>query len=303
MDSDKQKNAGRQIKSVTNLAIATNLALFVIKMLVGFLSGSIALIADGIHSISDMATDFAVLLGYYFGSKEPDQEHPYGHGRIETFSTMFIAVVLVVVGGLIIWKASMEIAKAHSAQEYARRMWGAVFWVALLSVVVKEALYRVSKKVAVKTNSSALYANAWHHRTDALSSIAVVIGFVAMRWGYMHGDHIAAIVVGLLIILVGVKIMGDCLRELTEGAVDEGTIEHIKSIINSNSSIRQWHKLRSRTVGREVFLDLHILVDPDLNIAGAHEIAEGLERALHEQMTRPVNITVHIEPDVPALRK
>ena len=303
MDSDKQKIAGRQIKSVTNLAIATNLALFVIKMLVGFLSGSIALIADGIHSLSDMVTDFAVLLGFYFGSKEPDQEHPYGHGRIETFSTMFIAVVLVAVGGLIIWKASMEIAKAHSAQEYARQMWGAVFWVALLSVVVKEALYRVSKKVAVKTNSSALYANAWHHRTDALSSIAVVIGFAAMRWGYMHGDHVAAIVVGLLIILVGVKIIGDCLRELTESAVDEGTIEHIKSIINSNSSIRQWHKLRSRTVGREVFLDLHILVDPSLSIAAAHEIAESLESALHEQITRPVNITVHIEPDIPALRK
>ncbi len=303
MDNAKQKIAGRQIKSVTNLAIAANLALFVIKVLVGLLSGSIALIADGIHSLSDMATDFAVLLGYYFGSKEPDQEHPYGHGRAETFSTMFIAVVLVVVGGFIIWKASMAIAKVHSAQEHARRMWGAVFWVALLSVVVKEALYKVSKKVAVKTNSSALYANAWHHRTDALSSIAVVIGFAAMRWGYMHGDHVAAIVVGLLIILVGVKIIGDCLRELTEGAVDEGTIKHIKSIINSNSSIRQWHKLRSRTVGREVFLDLHILVDPDLSIAGAHEIAESLERALHEQITRPVNVTVHIEPDVPALRK
>jgi len=303
MDSDKQKIAGRQIKSVTNLAIATNLALFVIKVLVGFLSGSIALIADGIHSLSDMVTDFAVLLGYHFGSKEPDQEHPYGHGRIETFSTMFIAVVLVVVGGFIIWKASMEVAKAHSAQEYARQMWGAVFWVALLSVVVKEALYRVSKKVAVKTNSSALYANAWHHRTDALSSIAVVIGFAAMRWGYMHGDHVAAIVVGLLIVLVGVKIIGGCLHELTESAVDEGTIEHIKSIINSNSSIRQWHRLRSRTVGREVFLDLHILVAPGLSIAAAHEIAESLEKTLHEQISRPVNITVHIEPDIPALRK
>ena len=303
MDSDKQKIAGRQIKSVTNLAIATNLALFVIKVLVGFLSGSIALIADGIHSLSDMVTDFAVLLGYHFGSKEPDQEHPYGHGRIETFSTMFIAVVLVVVGGFIIWKASMEIAKVHSAQEYARQMWGAVFWVALLSVVVKEALYRVSKKVAVKTNSSALYANAWHHRTDALSSIAVVIGFAAMRWGYMHGDHVAAIVVGLLIVLVGVKIIGDCLRELTESAVDEGTIEHIKHIVNANEQIRQWHKLRSRTVGREVFLDLHILVAPGLSIAAAHEIAESLERALQEQITRPVNVTVHVEPDVPALRK
>ncbi len=304
MNDAKQKIARRQIKSVTKIAIITNITLFVIKMSVGFFSGSMALIADGIHSLSDVTTDLAVLIGVYFGAKEPDRKHPYGHGRVETFSAMFIAVVLAVVGGGIIWKASLSISKAHSAQEHIRQMGWVVFWAALLSVVVKELLYRISKKVAVKTNSTSLYANAWHHRTDALSSIAVVIGFVTMRWwGYVYGDQVAAIVVGLLIILVGVKIIGDCLRELTEGAVDQGTIKHIKHIINVNSSIRHWHKLRTRTVGREVFLDLHILVDPDLNVAAAHEIAESLESALHEQITRPVNITVHIEPNVPALRK
>ncbi len=298
MDSAKQKIAGRQIKSVTNLAIATNLALFVIKVFVGFLSGSIALIADGIHSISDMVTDLAVLLGFYFGSKEPDQEHPYGHGRIETFSAGLIALLLVFVGLAMIYCAAIAIAKEKVAD-----LGIAVLIVALISVVTKELLFRRTKRVAVESHSPALYANAWHHRSDALSSIAVVIGFVSMRWGYAHGDQVAAIAIGLMIILVGAKIIGGCLHELTESAVDEGTIEHIKSIINSNSSIRQWHRLRSRTVGREVFLDLHILVDPDLNIAGAHEIAESLESALHEQITRPVNITVHIEPDVPALRK
>ena len=298
MDNHKQKIAGRQIKSVTNLAIATNFALFVIKVLVGFLSGSIALIADGIHSISDMVTDFAVLLGYYFGSKEPDQEHPYGHGRIETFSAGFIALILVFVGSAMIYYAAIAIAREKVAGPGI-----AVLIVALISVVTKELLFRRTKRVAVESHSTALYANAWHHRSDALSSIAVVIGFVSVRWGYAHGDQVAAIAIGLMIILVAVKIIGGCLHELTESAVDEGTIEHIKSIINSNSSIRQWHRLRSRTVGREVFLDLHILVDPGLNVAGAHEIAEGLEEALHEQITRPVNITVHIEPDVPALRK
>jgi len=298
MDSDKQKIAGRQIKSVTNLAIATNLALFVIKVLVGFLSGSIALIADGIHSISDMVTDFAVLLGFHFGSKEPDQEHPYGHGRIETFSAGFIALLLVFVGSAMIYYAAVAMAKDKVVEPAI-----SILIVALISVVTKELLFRRTKRVAVESHSTALYANAWHHRSDALSSIAVVIGFVSVRWGYAHGDQIAAIAIGLMIILVGVKIIGGCLHELTESAVDEGTIENIKSIINSNSSIRQWHKLRSRTVGREVFLDLHILVDPDLNIAGAHEIAESLEKALHEQITRPVNVTVHIEPDVPALRK
>ncbi len=298
MDNSKQKIAGRQIKSVTNLAIATNLALFVIKVLVGFLSGSIALIADGIHSISDMVTDFAVLLGYHFGSKEPDQEHPYGHGRIETFSAGFIALVLVFIGLVMIHQAAIAIAREKVAEPGI-----AVLIVALISVVTKELLFRRTKRVAVESHSTALYANAWHHRSDALSSIAVVIGFASVRWGYAHGDHVAAIAVGLMIILVGVKIIGGCLHELTESAVDEGTIEHIKHIVNANHRIRQWHKLRSRTVGREVFLDLHILVAPGLNIAAAHEIAESLEKSLHEQISQPVNITVHIEPDVPALRK
>jgi divalent metal cation (Fe/Co/Zn/Cd) transporter len=133
--------------------------------------------------------------------------------------------------------------------------------------------------------------------------VAVVVGFISLKFGFDYGDQIAAVAVGLMIILVAVRVISDCLRELTEGAVDSGTIEHIENVINANASIRQWHKLRSRTVGREVFLDLHILVDPDLTIAAAHEIAESLESTLHEQITRPVNITVHIEPDIPALRK
>ena len=298
MDEHEQKNADRQIKSVTNLGIATNIALFVIKLIVGFLSGSIALIADGIHSLSDMTTDVAVLIGVYLGSKQPDRSHPYGHGRAETFSAGFITVVLFFVGSVMIYYAAVDIAKGNVTTPHT-----AVLIVAIVSIVAKELLYRATKRVAVKTHSSALYANAWHHRSDALSSVAVVVGFISLKFGFDYGDQIAAVAVGLMVILVAVRIISDCLRELTEGAVDSGTIEHIENVINADSSIRQWHKLRSRTVGREVFLDLHILVDPDLTIAAAHEIAESLESTLHEQISRPVNITVHIEPDIPALRK
>ena len=130
-----------------------------------------------------------------------------------------------------------------------------------------------------------------------------VMGFISLELGFGHGDQIAAVAVGLMIIFVGVHIIGDCLRELTESAIDTETIEHIKQIINSDSSIRQWHKLRTRMVGREVFLDLHILVNPELNIAVAHEISESLENTLDKEISRPVNITVHIEPDIPELRK
>jgi len=298
MTDDKQKIAGKQIKSVTYLGMAVNIALAAVKIAIGLLAASLALVADGIHSVSDVATDAAVLLGVRLGSKEPDQSHPYGHGRAETFSAGLVALVLIVVGGTMIYYATMAIA----GDEVTTPRLG-VLVAAAVSIAAKEWLYRVTQKVAIKSHSPALYANAWHHRSDALSSVAVAIGFISLKFGFGHGDQVAAIAVGLMIVWVGVRVVGDSLRELTEGAVDSETIEHIKNVINADSSIRQWHKLRTRTVGREVFLDLHILVDPDLNITAAHEIAERLENTLDEQIARPINITVHIEPDISALRK
>ena len=298
MRNNKQQIAGKQIKSVTNFSIATNTALFALKLFIGFSSGSIALIADGIHSLSDMTTDVVVLLGVRLSSKEPDQSHPYGHGRAETFSAGFIGLFLVFIGSAMIYYAALDIAKGSITDFHID-----VLIVAVVSIVVKELLYKLTERVAIKSHSPALYANAWHHRSDALSSVAVVIGFISLKAGFNYGDQVAAVAVGLMIILVGVRVAGDCLRELTEGAVDQGTIKHIENIINTNKQIRQWHKLRTRTVGREVFLDLHIVVDPDLNITTAHEISKNLESTLHEQITRPVNITVHIEPDTPKLRK
>jgi len=298
MHNHKIENANKQIRSVTNLGIAGNIVLSIVKVTVGLLAGSIALVADGIHSLSDMLTDIAVLLGVYFGSKQPDETHPYGHGRIETLAAVFIGIALVGVGAAMIYRAAVDIA----AGKFLRPGF-VVLFVALISIIVKEWLYRVTKGVAIKSHSSALYANAWHHRSDALSSIAVVIGFLSLQFGFKYGDQMAAVAVGLMIILVAARVLGDCLREFTKSAIDPQTIGHIKHIVDANKQIRQWHKLRTRTVGREIFLDLHILVAPDLNVAAAHEIAESLENTLEEEITRPVNLTVHIEPDIPALRK
>jgi len=290
--------ANKQIRNVTNLGILTNLVLSVLKVTVGLAGGSMALVADGAHSVSDMATDLAVLVGVHFGSKEPDREHQYGHGRTETFSAMFIAVILLVVGGVMIRHAAISIARGDVTSPVL-----AVLIVAIISVIAKELIYRVTRNIAVKSHSPALYANAWHHRSDALSSIAVVIGFFSLKFGFAYGDQIATVAVGLMIILVAVRITADCLRELTEGAVDSETAGRISEIIASEKRIHQWHKLRTRTIGREIFLDLHILVDPDLTMTAAHEISESLENTLHSQIPRPVNITVHIEPDIPVLRK
>ena len=297
MNNDKQEIAGKQIKSVTNLAIVINVALFAVKVSVGLVSGSVALVADGVHSISDTTTDFVVLLGHYFGSKEPDPQHPYGHGRFETFSAGFIAVFLVFVGSGMIYFAAIAIAKANISNPGP-----VVLIVAVIAVAAKELLFRLTRRAAVRTHSTALYANAWHQRSDAISSVAVIVGFVSLKFGFVYGDQIAAVAVGLMIILIGVRLIVDCLSELTESAIDEDTVERIKHIINTNHQIHQWHKLRTRTVGRELFLDVHILVDPNLSVAAAHEISESLEKTLDEQLIRPVNITVHIEPDIPAMR-
>jgi cation diffusion facilitator family transporter len=303
MPDSKIKTDNAQIRSVTYLGLYVNVILAVIKIVVGVLACSVALVADGIHSISDMATDAAVLLGTYYGSKKPDSKHPYGHGRIETFAAAVISFVLIVVGGLMIQQASLRIAVTNNIESEMPVIGQAVLWVAIASVFSKEFIYRITRKVAIKTDSSALYANAWHHRSDALSSIAVVVGFIAMRYGYLNGDNIAAIAVGLMIILVGVKVFTKCLEELSERAVDSKTIEQIEQVIAAESRIKSWHKLRSRSVGREIFFDLHILVDPALNVADAHGIAEALERSMHRKISRPINVMIHVEPDYPAMRK
>ncbi len=299
MPSDsKHEVAARQIRAVTYLGVVVNIVLTVVKLIIGVAVSSLAMIADAIHSLSDLATDVAVIVGSYWGAKKPDPSHPYGHGRIETFCAIFVAMVLMAVGGFMIYQATLSIARNETTAAH----WGILLG-ASLSIVAKEWLYQVTKRVARRLHSPAVYANAWHHRSDAFSSVAVLIGYVAMVLGFEHGDQVAAIAVGLMIVFVGVKVVADSLMELTEGPVDPETVEHVKSVMNADSAIRQWHRLRTRTVGREVFLDVHILVDPQLNIAAAHEVSERLEKALDEQISRPVNITVHIEPDLPSFRK
>jgi cation diffusion facilitator family transporter len=298
MTDSKQEVANKQIRNVTKLAIAINIALCAVKVIVGLLAGSMSLVSDGIHSLSDMTTDLMILLGVRLGSKRPDQKHPYGHGRLETLATAAIAVALLLVGMGTIYYAVADIARNHIRTPHLP-----VLMVAILAIIAKESVSRVTRRVAIKTHSAALYANAWEQRSDAFSSLAVIIGYVAMKFGFHHGDQIATIVVGTMIALVGIKVIGGCIDELTESAVDSETIEHIKSVINADGQIHQWHNLRSRLVGRQIFLDLHILVAPDLNITAAHQIAQNLEDAISNQISRPVNITVHIEPDLPAMRK
>jgi cation diffusion facilitator family transporter len=203
-----------------------------------------------------------------------------------------------------IYKAAISISRMNASSDHQVQIGAGVIWTACLAVVAKEWLYRITRRVAMETHSTMVYANAWEHRSDVLSSIAVIFGAISVRyWNYPHGDQMAAIIVGIMILLVAIKILGDCFHELSERTVDSETLQQIQVLITKHPGVQQWHRLRTRMVGREVFLDVHILVDAALNIKDAHAIAESLETVLIENILRPVNVMVHIEPDLPELRK
>lgn len=292
--SKQQKNneAFEQIIKVTWLGIIINVTLVIAKIITGLIVSSMAMVADGFHSLSDLVTDFAIILGVKISKKEPDEDHPYGHSWAENFITVLTAVPLAGAGGYMVLKA------IHSIAEHKITNIGyPVLTVAIIAIILKEYSFAVTKKVAIKLSSSMLYANAWDHRSDALSSLAVAIGAVSSMLGLSYADQIATIVVGLMVVWVAAKILADSIGQFTARAVDEKTRQQIKQIISSQPQIRNWHKLRTRVVGRELFMDLHILVDPTLSITAAHDIAEALEDEMHRQISQPVNIVIHIEPN------
>ena len=290
----QQKNAEafNQIVKVTWLGIIINVTLVIVKIITGLLVSSMAMIADGFHSLSDLVTDFAIIFGVHISKKEPDEDHPYGHSWAENFITVFTAIPLAAAGGYMILKAVTSI-----AEHKITKIGYPVLTVAVIAIILKEYSFVITKRVAIRLSSSMLYANAWDHRSDALSSLAVAIGAVASIFGLDYADQIATIIVGLMIIFVAVKILLDATSQFTARAVDEKTNKQIKQIIASQPQIRNWHKLRTRTVGRELFMDLHILVDPKLTLTEAHEISEMLENEMHRQIPQPVNIVIHIEPN------
>lgn len=303
MDKSKQVLSNSKIRWVTYLGVWVNLGLTLFKIVVGCLTGSLALVADGVHSFSDFATDIILLLGIHWGSKKPDACHPFGHGRAETFVAAIMGIGLMLVGCGMIYKAAVTIKQMNTAGDHALYIGAGVIWTAILAIIAKEWLYHITKRVAMETHSSMVYANAWEHRSDVISSIAVLVGAVSVRfWHYPHGDQVAAVVVGIMILLVAVKILGDCIGEFSERSVDQQTIKQIETILSGQPQITHWHKLRTRSVGREIFLDVHILVDPQLRITEAHAVSEKLENALQTLLSRPVNVMVHIEPDLPELR-
>ena len=291
----KRRDPGDRI---TLIGLVGNVLLLGLKLLFGFISGSAGLIADGIHSGSDMATDLAVLGGMHLGRRKADDDHPYGHGRFETLAGGIVAGILILVGAFIAWEA---VAALRGGVINFPGI--PVLIIAAISIVVKEWLYRRTIKVARNVNSAALHANAWHHRSDALSSIAVLAGGIGGLAGWGQADHFAGLIVGLMVIVAGGRTLFVVLHEITEGGLAHDELSKIEAAIEAVDGTCEWHDLRTRRVGRETFIDLHVLVDPELSIVDAHRISTEIEGTLRSACNRPANVTVHVEPDLEEQRR
>ncbi len=284
---------------ITVISIILNVLLGIFKIIVGVLGKSGALIADGIHSFSDFVSDIIVLIGIKIGEKPVDEGHNYGHGKFETFSTVILGTILLIAGIMIFWKASLRIYAFYQG-EMLVQPGSLTLAVAALSILVKELLYRYTKYVGEKTGKQSLIANAWHHRSDALSSIAAFIGIggaIMLGDAWRVLDPAAAVVVSYFIIKVAGMIMLQSLNELLEASLDSDERKTIIDIVKRVKGAKNPHNLRTRKVGNAVAIELHLWVDPSLNVVDAHDISTDVERALKEHYGRNTFISVHIEPE------
>lgn len=282
----------KKIRSVTLWGALLNVVLMILKIISGLLIRSSALIADGVHSLSDLATDLLILLGARLSSRPPDETHPYGHRKFDTIASQLIAFILIVVGFGLVFSAWTAISRKDV--NYPGFLMLAV---AAISVVSKEIIFHATRKISRMTHSAALYANAWHHRSDSFSSMAVLIGGAASLLGWGYADYMATIIVGIMIMGVAGKIFYDNLIELTEHSADKKSIQSIERILTRAEDISGWHALRTRSVGGELFLDCHVIVDSKLTVLESHKIIERIEEQIQSELSKPTNILIHIDPE------
>ena len=276
---------------ITLLGSAVNAGLAALKLGLGFLGGSTALVADGVHSLSDLATDLVVLGGIRLASRPADRSHAFGHGKFETLAGVLVALALIGAGAWLIREAAAGLAHPQGAPRS-----GLVMAVAGVSILAKEALYRATTRTALRLHSTALQANAWHHRSDALSSVAVLLGGATTALGYPIGDKVAAIAVGVMVLMAAASILRRAFHELLEGALSEEEKLAISQAIESVEGVQGWHRLRTRRLGRQALVDVHIQVDPNLSVRRAHKIATQVEQAVSRSLDGLASVVVHVEP-------
>lgn len=280
-------------KRVAVLGAWFNAALGLIKILVGYIAHSTALIADGVHSLSDLITDALVVIAAKFGGHQPDEDHPYGHGRIETIGTIVIAIIIALVGFGIVYEALYDLIIVENV---ARPEFMAII-IAAIALIVKEWLYRYTLSIAKKIDSNLLRANAWHHRSDVFTSGVVLVGIVGAWLGFTSLDSIAALFIGALIIKIGGQMAWQSGQELVDTGVDEETLALIKQEILTVPGVISIHQLRTRLLAGMIFVDAHVLVDSRISVSEGHYISEQVHLKLIHHFKKIRDVTVHVDPE------
>jgi cation diffusion facilitator family transporter len=286
---DKQKII--RSKSITIKGLILNILLSAFKLIAGFIGMSQAMIADGVHSLSDVATDVIVFLGLVFGRKPKDKTHPYGHGKFETIASASVGLALLGMAFKIGYNA------IQSLLLKAIREPGLIALVAaVVSIITKEWLYRYTVSFGKKIDSQAMIANAWHHRSDALSSIAVLSGIAAARAGFPIFDPLAAILVCLFILKVSFDIIKLSFMELVETSIDTETIKKIKKIARAQREVISVHGIKARRVGSKITCELHIVLNPQIKLSNAHAIAKKVEKEIISRVKNTDEVLIHVDP-------
>ena len=296
-DIDREKKAAR----VTWVGFFTNLILSAAKIVAGVVGRSSAMVADGIHSLSDFVTDFIVIIFIKISAKNEDSDHPYGHGKFETFATMLISFALFIVAIGIFYSGSVKIYEVLNGRTIERPTYLALI-MAAVSIVVKEGLYWYTIIIGRKIDSPAVIANGWHHRSDAFSSIGTLIGisgamFLGERWRIL--DPITSVIVGIFIIDVAYKLARPSIQELLEMSLPQEIEQNIEQKIQATPGVITFHHLRTRKNGNAFIIDMHIKVDARSSIVEAHDIATHVENNLKAAFGKHTQVNVHIEPYQP----
>ena len=289
MDSISRSKASQK---VTLVGAVIDFLLSVLKITAGFIGNSGALIADGIHSFSDLLSDWVVWYAAKHAGEAPDAEHPYGHERFETVATLGLSFFLAIIGIGIIFDAAQRISDTG---QLSHAPW--LMAVAALSIASKEALYWYTVIIAKKVKSDMLKANAWHHRSDAFSSVVVLIGIYGAANGYFYLDSIAAIIVGLMIIFIAWKLGIGATKELVDTSIDAEDIARLRTALSEIKGVNSVHSLRTRRNGRKISADVHIQVNPFLSVSEGHIISVSVERVAKDCVEGLSDVTVHIDPE------
>lgn len=275
----------------TWVSVALNIALSALQIAVGIVAKSQGLIADGVHSLSDLVADFVVLFASHHGAKDADAEHPYGHQRFETAASLVLGALLVVVGAGMLWAALLKL--EHPAS--IALVHAVALWVAGAALVAKELLFRYMLKVAKQVKSSMLVANAWHARSDAASSLVVGIGIAGNLAGYPLLDPIAALIVGAMVAKMGATFAWEALHVLMDRGIDDEELAAIGVTLRATPGVRGVHDVRTRKMGDMIVVDAHIEVDADITVEAGHDIAVAARRNVM-QRHRVLSMMTHVDP-------